>query len=79
MSSAIAISVKADSRTAKAARDLRFATHARELETQLMEVIDSIGDFFRFIESSTSEIANNQRRLFKDGCQRLESMENWRR
>jgi hypothetical protein len=33
----------------QSSRDLRVGSHARELETQLMEVIDSTGDFFRFI------------------------------
>ena len=63
----------------QSSRDLRVGSHARELETQLMEVIDSTGDFFRFIESSTRGKKNNQRRLLKDGSQRRESMENWRR
>jgi len=30
-----------------------------------MEVIDSIGDFFRFIEFSTRRMASNQKRSFR--------------
>jgi hypothetical protein len=60
-------------------RDLRVSPDPTEPGMQFIETIDSSGDFFRFVESSTREIANNQRRLFKDGIQRRESMENWRR
>jgi len=31
-----------------------------------MEVIDSIGDFFRFIEFSTRRMASNQKRSFSE-------------
>jgi hypothetical protein len=34
---------------------------------QLMEAIDSIGDFFRFVGISAREIAVNQGRLFENG------------
>jgi hypothetical protein len=38
-------------------RDLRVSPDARELETQLMEAIDNIGDFLRFVDrSNKSEI-----------------------
>jgi hypothetical protein len=60
-------------------RDLRVSPGSTEPGMRFIETIDSRGDFFRFVESSTREIANNQRRSFKDGSQRLESMENWRR
>jgi hypothetical protein len=60
-------------------RDLRVSPDPTEPWMQFIETIDSSGDFFRFVESSTREIANNQRRFFKDGSQRRESMENWRR
>jgi hypothetical protein len=60
-------------------RDLRVSPDPTEPGIQFIETIDSTGDFFRFVESSTREIANNQRRLFEDGSQRRESMENWRR
>ena len=59
--------------------DLRVSPDPTEPGMQFIETIDSSGDFVRFVESSTREIANNQRRLFKDGSQRRESMENWRR
>jgi hypothetical protein len=48
-------------------RDLRVSPDPTEPGMQFIETIDSSGDFFRFVESSTREIANNQRRLFKDG------------
>jgi hypothetical protein len=36
---------------------LRVSSDARELETQLMEAIDNIGDFLRFVDrSNKSEI-----------------------
>jgi hypothetical protein len=41
----------------QSSRDLRISSDARELETQLMEAIDNIGDFLRFIDrSNKSEI-----------------------
>ena len=46
-------------------RDLRAGSDAGELETQLMEAIDSIGDFLRFVyRSAKSEISsrNSSRR-----------------
>src|SRR5260370_8019983 len=58
-------------------RDLRVAAEARELETQLMEAIDGVGDFLRFVDRSyEAEISSrsfthdivikpNQRRLFQ--------------
>src|SRR5260370_39982453 len=58
-------------------RDLRVGSDARELETQLMEAIDGVGDFVRFVDRSyEAEISSrsfthdivikpNQRRLFQ--------------
>ena len=41
----------------QSSRDLRISSDARELETQLMEAIDNIGDFLRFVDrSNKSEI-----------------------
>ena len=61
-------------------RDLRVSPDPTEPGIQFIETIDSSADFFSgFVDSSTREMANNQRRLFKDGTQRRESMENWRR
>ena len=45
-------------------RDLRVNSEGRELESQLMEAIDNIGDFLRFVETSTRMTVSNQRRLF---------------
>jgi hypothetical protein len=47
-------------------RDLRASSDAAELETQLMEEIDNVADFHRFVEISAREIAVNQRRLFEN-------------
>ena len=47
----------------KSRRDLRVCWDARELKTQLMEAIDNVGDFVRFVEISSRAIAINQRRL----------------
>jgi hypothetical protein len=44
-------------------RDLRLCPDARQLETQLMDAIDSVGDFVRFVELSSRAAAINQRRL----------------
>ena len=65
------IKVSAEKRFAdgQSSRDLRVYCIAAELEIQLMDAIDSASDFFRFLQVSTHEIANNQRRLFKDGNQ----------
>jgi len=49
-------------------RDLQVCSDARDVETQIMDAIDSAYDFFRFLHT-TRGIANNQRRLFKDGYQ----------
>jgi hypothetical protein len=38
-------------------RDLRVGLHARELETQLMEVIDSTGDFFSLHRDFNAPVA----------------------
>jgi hypothetical protein len=41
----------------QSSRDLRVSSDAGELDTQLMEAIDNIGDFFRFVDrSNKSEI-----------------------
>src|ERR1700693_881249 len=48
-------------------RDLQVCSDAGDVETQLMDAIDSAYDFFRFLHVSTRGIANNQRRLSKDG------------
>jgi len=50
-------------------RDLQVCCDAGDVETQLMDAIDSAYDFFRFLQLSTRGIANNQRRPFKDGNQ----------
>jgi hypothetical protein len=42
--------------------DLRTCHDARDVETQLMDAIDSPNDFFRFLQLSTRIIKNNQRR-----------------
>jgi hypothetical protein len=44
-------------------RDLRLCADARQLNTQLMEAIDNVGDFIRFVEISSRAIAINHRRL----------------
>jgi hypothetical protein len=44
-------------------RDLRLCPDARQLETQLMEAIDNVGDFVRFVEISSRATAINHRRL----------------
>jgi hypothetical protein len=44
-------------------RDLRVCWDARELKTQLMEAIDNVGEFVRYVEILSREIAINQRRL----------------
>jgi len=49
--------------------DWQVCSDAEDLETQVMGAIDSAYDFFRFLQVSTRGIANNQRRLFKDGYQ----------
>jgi hypothetical protein len=48
-------------------RDLQFYYDAGDVETQLMEAIDSAQDFFRLLHVSMRRIATNQRRPFKDG------------
>jgi hypothetical protein len=45
-------------------RDLRVCWDATELKTQLMEPIDSVVDFVRYVEISSRAIAINNRRLF---------------
>jgi len=45
-------------------RDLRVRPDAIELEIQLMDAIDNLEEFLRFVEIS-SRIAINQRRLFE--------------
>jgi hypothetical protein len=43
-------------------RDLRLCPDARQLETQLMEAIDNVGDLVRYVDISSRAIAINQRR-----------------
>jgi hypothetical protein len=47
------ITEKIDSRTAKAVTILRATLCSAELETQLMEAVDNVGDFLRFVKIST--------------------------
>ncbi len=42
--------------------DLRACYDAGDVETELMDAIDSPNDFFRFLQLSTRIIKNNQRR-----------------
>lgn len=44
-------------------RDLRVCPDAMALTAQLMDAIDSVGDFVRFVELSSRAAAINQRRL----------------
>jgi hypothetical protein len=44
-------------------RDLRAGSDVAELETQLMEAIDNVADFLRFVEISTRVNAIKQRRF----------------
>ena len=44
-------------------RDLRVCPDARALTTQLMDAIDSVGDFIHYGELSSRAAAINQRRL----------------
>jgi hypothetical protein len=37
----------------QSSHDLRATLCSAELETQLMEAVDSVGDFLRFVKSST--------------------------
>jgi hypothetical protein len=46
----------------QSSRDLRAGSDAAELKTQLMEAIDNVADFLRFVEIST----------------RLNSLKHWR-
>ena len=49
----------------QSSRDLRVRSDAGELEIQLTEAIDNVGDFLHFVEISTRGIAvKYQRRLF---------------
>ena len=48
-------------------RDLQVCSDAGDVETQLMEAIDSAYDFFRLLHVSMRRIATNRRRPFKDG------------
>jgi hypothetical protein len=48
-------------------RDLQVYCDAGDVETQLMEAIDSAQDFFRLLHVSMRRIATNQRRPFEDG------------
>ena len=47
----------------KSRRDLRASPDAVELETQLMEAVDNVGDLLRFVEISMRVNAIKQRRL----------------
>ncbi|HWW82866.1 MAG TPA: hypothetical protein VNZ26_04645 [Vicinamibacterales bacterium] len=48
-------------------RALQVYYDAGDVETQLMEAIDSAQDFFRLLDVSMRRIATNRRRPFKDG------------
>jgi hypothetical protein len=50
-------------------RDLRVSPDLTQPVFQMMEAIDSISDFFRFVEISAREIAVNERRLSENGSQ----------
>ena len=49
---------------AQSSRDLRATLCGAELETQLMEAVDSVGDFLRFVKISTRVDANKEPTLF---------------
>jgi hypothetical protein len=55
---------KTSSRRAKAVAICESSLDAVELESQLIEAIDNVEDFRRFVEISTREIVINQWRLF---------------
>ena len=55
---------KTSSRRAKAVAICESSSGAVELESQLIEAIDNVEDFRRFVEISTREIVINQWRLF---------------
>jgi hypothetical protein len=44
-------------------RDLRGCPDPRQLEAQLMEAIDNVEDFVRYVEISSRALAINHRRL----------------
>ena len=46
----------------QSSRDLRAGSDASELKTQLVEAIDNVADFLRFVEISTRVNAIKQRR-----------------
>ena len=43
----------------ESSRDLRVSLGAKELSIQLMETLDTVNDFYRFLEISTRVIASN--------------------
>jgi hypothetical protein len=65
--------METDSRKAKTVA-ICESTWTLRTEMQFIETIDSLGDFFRSVESSTLKKKNNRPRLFKDGSRRRESM-----
>jgi hypothetical protein len=44
----------------ESSRDLQVSLDARDLAIQFIETIDTVNDFFRFLEVSTRVIASNQ-------------------
>jgi hypothetical protein len=50
-------------------RDLRVSPDLTQPGFELMEAINSISDFFRFVRISAREIALNHRKSFKNGRQ----------
>jgi len=67
MNNVIEVSDEAQFAKCSRSRDLQFYYDAGDVETQLMEAIDSAQDFFRLLDVSMRRIATNQRRPFKDG------------
>ena len=55
---------RTSSRRAKAVAICESSSDAGELEPQLIEAIDNVEGFRRFVEISTREIVINQSRLF---------------
>jgi hypothetical protein len=45
----------------QSSRDLRATLCGAELETQLMEAVDNVGDFLRFLKNSTRVDPKNPR------------------
>jgi hypothetical protein len=53
MNSIIEHDVKDQFANGQSSRDLRVSSAATELDTQLMDAIDNVGDFLRFVDQST--------------------------